>query len=276
MSGLGANAPIPPVFGPLSSSKMRLWSCAVPMNTARRPSHKTKNDTSGPTRHSSITSRAPAAPNRPSVIASRTAVSAAARSGGNHDPFSRRQPVGFQHQRIAELSGSHTGERLGGRVAGAKTGGRHVMPLHELFRKGLAGLEARGRLRGSDEQPTLRRRTHRPRRRSAGARDRPPSGRSARGRPAPAALRAGRCPPRPCGPGRRFRGCLARPRARRRPVRPPDERPGRARARPHRQPKPSSTELITEKNRVRVRRSLHVGSISLTAKRFAPRIRAYS
>ena len=75
-SGLGASAPIPPVLGPSSLSKARLWSCADPIGRPRVPSHNAKNDTSGPTRHSSMTTVLPAAPKVPCRMAASTAARA--------------------------------------------------------------------------------------------------------------------------------------------------------------------------------------------------------
>ena len=62
---------MPPVFGPVSPSPTRLWSCAAPSGSAVLPSHSANSETSSPTRHSSITTEAPASPNaRASIIAS--------------------------------------------------------------------------------------------------------------------------------------------------------------------------------------------------------------
>ena len=46
---------MPPVFGPLSPSPTRLWSCAEASGIAVSPSHSAKNEASSPTRNSSIT-----------------------------------------------------------------------------------------------------------------------------------------------------------------------------------------------------------------------------
>ena len=46
---------MPPVFGPLSPSQTRLWSCAEASGIAVSPSHSAKNEASSPTRQSSIT-----------------------------------------------------------------------------------------------------------------------------------------------------------------------------------------------------------------------------
>ncbi len=55
---------MPPVLGPLSPSKARLWSCAPTSGSACSPSHSAKKLASSPTRNSSITTEAPAAPKR--------------------------------------------------------------------------------------------------------------------------------------------------------------------------------------------------------------------
>ena len=55
-------APMPPVLGPVSSSPTRLWSCAATRGETRSPSLSTRNESSSPCRHSSITTRAPASP----------------------------------------------------------------------------------------------------------------------------------------------------------------------------------------------------------------------
>ena len=53
------------MFGPVSPSPTRLWSCAAPSGSAVLPSHSANSETSSPTRHSSITTEAPASPNAP-------------------------------------------------------------------------------------------------------------------------------------------------------------------------------------------------------------------
>ena len=46
---------MPPVFGPVSSSPIRLKSCAGSSGTTERPSVMQNSDTSGPSRYSSTT-----------------------------------------------------------------------------------------------------------------------------------------------------------------------------------------------------------------------------
>src|SRR2546421_6428186 len=59
--GSGAYAPMPPVFGPVSPSPIRLKSCAGSSGTAVTPSVTTNSDTSGPDRYSSTTTPEPVA-----------------------------------------------------------------------------------------------------------------------------------------------------------------------------------------------------------------------
>lgn len=47
-TGVGAKAPMPPVFGPWSLSKIRLWSCAGGSTATRCPSESAKTEHSGP------------------------------------------------------------------------------------------------------------------------------------------------------------------------------------------------------------------------------------
>src|SRR5664279_2142269 len=52
---------MPPVFGPVSPSPMRLKSWAATSGTTLVPSVRQNNDTSGPSRYSSMTTRSHAA-----------------------------------------------------------------------------------------------------------------------------------------------------------------------------------------------------------------------
>ncbi len=54
---------MPPVFGPVSPSPTRLWSCAETSGNAVSPSMSAKKLASSPSRNSSTTSEAPASPN---------------------------------------------------------------------------------------------------------------------------------------------------------------------------------------------------------------------
>jgi hypothetical protein len=67
---------MPPVLGPVSPSPTALWSWAEASGSAYPPSTKAKKLASSPSRNSSITRVAPAAPNRPAASASSIAASA--------------------------------------------------------------------------------------------------------------------------------------------------------------------------------------------------------
>ena len=62
-TGAGEYAPIPPVFGPWSPSKIRLWSCEVAIGRMLSPSIIQMKEASSPARNSSMTTREPASPN---------------------------------------------------------------------------------------------------------------------------------------------------------------------------------------------------------------------
>ena len=94
---------MPPVFGPVSPSPTRLWSCAEASGIAVSPSHSAKNDASSPTRNSSITTSAPAAPRPPPNIMS-MAASASASVSGDDDALAGREPIRLDHDRHALLA----------------------------------------------------------------------------------------------------------------------------------------------------------------------------
>ena len=76
---------------------------------------------------------------------------------GDHDAFSRSQPVRFHHHRKAELIGSHRRERLVDRIARAKARRRHAVTGHEGFRERLARFETCGGGGRPEKQPAFRR-----------------------------------------------------------------------------------------------------------------------
>ena len=90
--GAGAYAPMPPVFKPSSLSKALLWSCAAGINTAVLPSHKAKQDASGPVKKDSMTHVSPAAPKALSDIISLTAEIVSALLVGIKTPFPAASP----------------------------------------------------------------------------------------------------------------------------------------------------------------------------------------
>ncbi len=103
---------MPPVLGPWSPSKTRLWSCAEASGIAVSPSHSAKNDASSPARNSSTTTSAPAAPKPPPNIMS-IAASASATRLRHHHALAGGKPVGLDDDRRALRA--HIG--LGGRGA---------------------------------------------------------------------------------------------------------------------------------------------------------------
>ena len=106
---------MPPVLGPWSPSKTRLWSCAEASGIAVSPSQSAKNEASSPARNSSTTTSAPASPSPPPNIMS-IAASASATLGGDHDALAGGEPVGLDDDRRALRA--HVG--LGGAPAWSK------------------------------------------------------------------------------------------------------------------------------------------------------------
>ncbi len=92
---VGETVPMPPVFGPLSPSSARLWSCTEAIGTTREPSEKTRNDTSSPSRNSSITTFAPAEPNFLSPMICSTTARASAWSPTTTVPLPAARPSAF-------------------------------------------------------------------------------------------------------------------------------------------------------------------------------------
>ena len=124
---------------------------------ARAPSQTTKNDTSGPVRHSSITSRSPAAPNRRSRHRCDDGRLGRCAIVRDHDAFAGGEPVGLQHDRQAELARSRrTRSASSSDSRRAKARGRHAVARHERLRERLARFEARGRGGRPEEQPARR------------------------------------------------------------------------------------------------------------------------
>mmetsp|Transcript_102719 Transcript_102719/g.296940 ORF Transcript_102719/g.296940 Transcript_102719/m.296940 type:complete len:233 (+) Transcript_102719:2170-2868(+) len=93
--GVGAKAPMPPVFGPWSPSKIRLWSCAGGRTATRSPSVSASTEHSAPTNRRSRTSSSPAAPMAPFSRKSRTAFFASSRLSGTITPLPAARPLAF-------------------------------------------------------------------------------------------------------------------------------------------------------------------------------------
>ena len=86
---------MPPVFGPLSPSKMGLWSCEGSSGRTFSPSVRTKKEASSPVRNSSITTFVPASPNAPRSIMERTASSPSSRERHMMTPLPAARPSAF-------------------------------------------------------------------------------------------------------------------------------------------------------------------------------------
>jgi hypothetical protein len=89
---------MPPVLGPVSPSPIRLKSCAGARGTARRPSHTTSSDSSGPIMPSSITTVRPASPKDSPASLARRSASASARVGATSTPLPAAKPSVFTTQ----------------------------------------------------------------------------------------------------------------------------------------------------------------------------------
>src|ERR1017187_7928028 len=130
-------APMPPVLGPWSLSKTRLWSCVATSGATRSPSLITRNDSSSPSRNSSNTTRDPASP---SILP--LSISSAVRfpfGRRDHPALARRQSVGLNHDRSVEV-----GQRVLQLFLLGADGimrRRNPVPLHEFFGEALARLQ---------------------------------------------------------------------------------------------------------------------------------------
>mmetsp|Transcript_1456 Transcript_1456/g.3695 ORF Transcript_1456/g.3695 Transcript_1456/m.3695 type:complete len:353 (+) Transcript_1456:511-1569(+) len=91
--GVGAKAPMPPVFGPWSLSKIRLWSCAGGSTAKVLPSQHAKTEHSTPVISSSRTISLPASPMVPFSRKSRTACFASSRLDGTMTPLPAAKPL---------------------------------------------------------------------------------------------------------------------------------------------------------------------------------------
>ncbi len=90
--GAGANAPMPPVLGPVPPSPIGLWSCDGVSNTYCDPSVRAKTLTSSPTMHSSMTTRSPAGPKARSFTISSSASWASSRVEQTYEPLPAASP----------------------------------------------------------------------------------------------------------------------------------------------------------------------------------------
>src|SRR2546423_1232488 len=90
--GAGEYAPMPPVFGPWSPSRKRLWSWLVASGRAVLPSARTMKLASSPARNSSMTTRLPAAPRSLAFISESIAAFASAMLAATTTPLPAARP----------------------------------------------------------------------------------------------------------------------------------------------------------------------------------------
>ena len=134
---------MPPVLGPSSPSKARLWSWAQPNSIEVLPSQSANSEPISPSRNSSITTRAPAAPKRP-PSASSMAASASARVCGDHHALAGRQAVGLDHIGRLEARRGRPWPRRRPRTPRRRAVGRPWRSAEGLG-EGLGGLQLRRR-----------------------------------------------------------------------------------------------------------------------------------
>ena len=134
---------MPPVFGPVSPSPTRLWSCALASGSACAPSHSAKKLASSPSRNSSMTISAPAAPNRPSPSIASTAAMASSMRRRDDDALAGGEPVGLDDDRRAARGDVAPSPRR--RRGSGIGGGRDALAGAEILHEGFRAFERGGR-----------------------------------------------------------------------------------------------------------------------------------
>ena len=145
---------MPPVFGPLSPSKARLWSCAVASGSACSPSHSAKKDASSPSMNSSITTSAPAL----AEFAAEHHVDGGERflvSHGHDDALAGGQTVGLDDDRRA-LS-EHIGSRAFAIGEMLIRRGRNMLGAAQRLGEALRAFQSARRFRRSERFEARRR-----------------------------------------------------------------------------------------------------------------------
>ena len=134
---------MPPVLGPSSPSKARLWSCAVPKGSTVLPSQSAKKLASSPSRNSSTTAEAPgAAEDRVERRERGGAV------GGDGDALAGGEPVRLHHD--GEVVLHHIGARSVAVGEAAVVGGRDAGLAAEILGEALGAFELRRRFRRAE------------------------------------------------------------------------------------------------------------------------------
>ena len=134
---------MPPVFGPVSPSPMRLWSCAIGRTRWEMPSVTTWTDISRPTEHSSITNCAARFAENALVHDAVDGLRRLARGLRDDDALPGGEPVGLQDLGIdiVLLAVGIGGKRIAKTRAGC---GGQAMLEQQFLGKDLAAFEPRG------------------------------------------------------------------------------------------------------------------------------------
>ena len=132
---------MPPVFGPVSPSPTRLWSCAVPISMAVWPSQIANRLASSPTRKASTTTSAPASPKRAlETIVNRLA--GVFHRFSHHDPLAGSEAIRLDDDRSALTADILF--RLGRIVEALIGGGGNVEFSAEILGETLRPFQLRG------------------------------------------------------------------------------------------------------------------------------------
>ena len=146
---------MPPVLGPLSPSKARLWSWAPTSGSTCSPSQSAKKLASSPSMNSSITTEAPAAPKRLPASMSRTASIACSTVSATITPLPAARPSALTT--IGAPCAVDVGDRLVDVGEALIGGGRDVVAPAELLGEALGAFELGRRLGRSEDLDAGRR-----------------------------------------------------------------------------------------------------------------------
>ena len=143
---------MPPVLGPRSPSRNRLWSCDDASGSTLRPSTITMKLASSPARKSSITTRAPASPIELSSSIASIAACASAVVVATTTPLPAARPSAFTTIGAPRSSTYACAAAASANVPVLR--GRQAVPRHERLGEILGAFELRGGARRTeDRQP---------------------------------------------------------------------------------------------------------------------------
>src|SRR3990172_4438126 len=139
----GQIEPMPPVLGPSSLSRARLWSWAATSGRTLWPSESAKKETSSPWRNSSKTSLVPALPSWRSAMSFFARSRASSRDSTMEAPLPPASPSAFTTRGSPTSSLSMTDFLLhAAHDMEARRG--NLVPFEEILGEGLAPLELGG------------------------------------------------------------------------------------------------------------------------------------